>query len=113
ARVRGLGCVPLRQPDDVAGLRGVLRPHAGVTVGLQLSANRAALRSLLPRASCQVAEQVLDLVAVLVCEDVGLCEGTAAGPEAALELVEEAEVDVDVLVGRTGERGGVRARAYA
>ena len=54
------------------------------------------------------------MVAVLVREDVGLRERPAPGAELRLELVEEAEVDVDVAVARAveGPRGR-RGRAAA
>jgi hypothetical protein len=42
-----------------------------------------------------------------VGEHVRLGEGAAAGAEARPQLVEEAEVDVDVLVGRAVERADV------
>ena len=48
------------------------------------------------------------MVAVLVREHVGLGEGAAARAEAVAQLVEEAEVDVDGLVGRAVERADVR-----
>ena len=50
------------------------------------------------------AQQVLDVVPVLVREDVGLGERATLGAEARAQLVEEAEVDVDRLVGRAVER---------
>jgi hypothetical protein len=43
------------------------------------------------------------VVAVLVREDVRLRERPAARPELRLQLVEEAEVDVDVAIARTVE----------
>ena len=49
------------------------------------------------------------MVAVLVREDVRLGERPAARAELRLELVEEAEVDVDVAVARAVERPGRRA----
>ena len=58
------------------------------------------------RAACtssRDAEQVLHVVADLVGDDVGLGE-VARGAEARAQLVEEAEVDVDLLVARTVER---------
>src|SRR5215210_8061701 len=39
--------VCLRQPDDEAGLLRVAAPHAGIAVGLELGAHRAALSSRL------------------------------------------------------------------
>ena len=59
-------------------------------------------------------EQVLHVVAVLVRDDVRLRERPALRAELRLQLVEEAEVDVDALVARAVERpdvGGGRAAA--
>ena len=52
-------------------------------------------------------------MAVLVREHVRLRERPALGAEARLELVEEAEVDVDLLVGGAVERPDLRARVAA
>ena len=74
----------------VLGGRGVLGPHAGVAVGLQLEAYGVALRSLLGPDLAHGAEQVLDVVAVLVGEHVGLHEPAVGAAELLLEhLVEE------------------------
>ena len=91
------------------------RPHAGVAVGLQLDPDRAALRALSVAARpIQDTGQILDVVAVLVGEDVGLGERPASGPELRLELGEEAEIDVHPVIARAVERadrGGGRAAA--
>ena len=50
------------------------------------------------------AEQVLDVVPVLVRDDVHLRERAALGPESRLEVVVEAEIEVDRLVERAVER---------
>ena len=76
-----------------------LGPHAGVAVGLQLEPYRVALRTLLGLHLAHGAEQVLDVVAVLVGEHVGLDEAAARAAELLLEdVVEERGVEVDGLV---------------
>src|SRR4051812_47322080 len=52
-------------------------------------------------------------MAVLVCEDVRLSERAVAAAELRAELVEEAEVDVDLLVRRAVERADVGRRLAA
>ena len=47
------------------------------------------------------------MMAVLVGDDVGLGERAALRAERLVQLLEEAEVDVDHLVGRTVERADV------
>ena len=87
---------------------GVVAPHAGEAVGLQLQAHRqlVGLASVPPAAAAPHlvvdAEQVLHVVADLVRDDVGLGE-VAGRAEAPFQLVVEAEVDVD-LAGRAGSR---------
>ena len=79
-------------------------PHAGVAVGLQLEAHRHPTSG--PRGRRRpgvVAQQVLDVVAVLVGDHVGLGERAALGAEPGPQLVVEAEVDVDLL-SRPGSR---------
>src|SRR6201999_4548859 len=74
-------------------------------VGLQLGPDRVALGA----GAAVVAEQaelVLHVVAVLVGQHIGLGEGTAARSELGLEILEEAEVDVDVAIARAVERAG-------
>ena len=98
----------------VVGAGGVLGPHAGVAVGLQLEPDRVAVGALLGADLAHGAEQVLDVVAVLVGEDVGLDEVAALAAELALEhVVEERGVEVDVLVGRAVERPDVGGRLAA
>ena len=53
------------------------------------------------------------MVAVFVREHVCLGERAALGAEARLQLVVEAEVDVDALVGRAVERADLRVREPA
>jgi hypothetical protein len=109
-----------RIEPHLAGLglaRDVVAPDAREAVGLQLHAHRQLVglglaRALLRGAHLLVdAEQVLHVMADLVRDHVGLRE-VARRAEAPLELVVEAQVDVDPLVGRTVERTdgrGVRA----
>ena len=66
-----------------------------------------------PLSPLQGAEQVLDVVAVLVGDHVALGERPALGAEPRPQLVEEAEVEVDELVGRAVERARVAARGAA
>ena len=47
---------------------------------------------------------------ILVSKDVRLCERPAARAELRLQLIEEAEVDVDVAIARAVERPGRRGR---
>ena len=53
------------------------------------------------------------MVAVLVRDDVGVDEEAAVGPELLLQLVEEAQVDVDEPVGRAVEGAGAAGRTAA
>ena len=62
--------------------------------------------------SLQQTELVLDVVADLVRDHVGVGE-IAAGAELALHLLEEGKVDIDRLVDRAVERAHLRARAAA
>src|SRR5690606_2502265 len=100
---------------DVAGLEpalrllGVVGPDAGEAVGLELEADRqlvvVALAQLAPRLVHLLhrAEQVLDMVADLVRDHVGLGE-VAAGAEALAQHLVEAQVDVHRFVGGAVER---------
>ena len=96
-------------------LSGIMSPHAGVAVGLQLETHRqrvraARIRTLhLPHLPFG-AGQRLHVVADLVREDVGLRE-VARRAEAALQLVEEPEIEIDLAIARTVERPGRGARA--
>ena len=87
------------------GAYRVARPHAGEAVGLQLEAHRTARRPLAVLPDLLVeAHDVLHVVAVLVGDHVRLGERAALGAEVRAQLVEEAEVEVDRLVGRAVER---------
>ena len=113
----GQGLLDIARLEQLA-LLGRVGPHAGVAVGLELEPDRGALGSLrAARALDPVrgAEQVLEVVADLVGDDVGLRE-VPGGAEAVLEGPVEAEVDVHALVagavkgaggGLAGAAGGV------
>jgi len=107
-RGRGAQCVGdvlIGDPREIARLDGVRRPNAGKAIGLQLRSDARALRSLpIVPDPIEDAEQVLDVMPVLVREHVGLRERAAGGPESVGELLEESEVDVHARVGGTVER---------
>ena len=96
--VERVGDVGLRELLDEAGLDCVARPDSREAVRLELDAHGPALRALVLRAA-EDAQEILDVVAVLVGHHVGLRERPSLGAEVLAELVEEAEVDVDVLIG--------------
>ena len=73
---------------------GVRCPYAGVAVRLQLEPHGALSGPVVPCAWSSAALQILDVVAVLVRQDVGLGERPALGAERVFSL-EEAEVEVD------------------
>ncbi len=102
---------------DALGVGGAGRaagPHAGVAVGLELEPDRVAGRTLLGADLAHGAEQVLDVVAELVGEDVRLHEVTTLATELPLEdVLEERRVEVDGLVGRAVERPDVSAGVAA
>ena len=84
-------------------------PHAGVAIGLQLAAHRIRLGAgaAARHARSNSADQVLDVVAVFVRDDIGLRE-LARRAEAIGELVEEREIEIDVAVARAIKRAGGR-----
>ena len=89
-------------------------PHAGVAVGLQLQADGVGVGALLGADPAHGAEQVLDVVAVLVGEHVGAYEGGVLAAELLEDGVEEGRVEVDGLVGGAVERpDGARRGAAA
>ena len=96
--VETIGDVRSGQFGEVAGVDGVARPDAGVAICLELGAYGAPLSPCLAGAGAEGAEQVLDMVAVFVREHIGLREGTALSAELRPQIVEEAEIDVDVPV---------------
>ncbi len=86
-----------RLATGVLGLGGGARPHAGVAVGLELEAYGVALRALLRADLAHGAHQVLDVVAVLVRQHVGLDEAAVGSAQLLLEhAVEERRVEVDL-----------------
>src|SRR4030095_13228643 len=95
--------------EKLSPLVGVVRPNPGQTVRLQLEADGGCIADRLAGAGRSLAqlvgdtEQVLDVVAHLVRDDVGLRE-IARGSEAPIQLVVEGEVDVNLAIGRAVER---------
>src|SRR5205085_2806584 len=73
---------------------------AGQTISLQLDPHGRALRALgiCPARWAQEAHHVLDVVSVLVGDHVRLGKWAALGAEARAQLVEKAEIEVDLLV---------------
>src|SRR4051794_22642747 len=103
--VESVSDVGLRQLGDVAGAHRTVRPDAGEAVGLQFEVDTAALRPGDALANlAHGAEQVLHVVAVFVRDDVGLRERSAGRAEPGAQLVEEAEVEIDVTIRRAVER---------
>ena len=94
-----------------------MSPHTRETVRLELEPNRELVRfgwiRLRELSHARVrAEQVLDVVAELVREHVGLREIPTCA-QALLQLLEESEVEIDLLILRTVERPGGRLREAA
>ena len=119
-RVQPLLQVPLLQQVVLVGRVG---PDAREAVGLQLQEHRELVGVARAAAPLGVhlahdPEQVLDVVAELVGDDVRLGE-VARGAEALLQLAEEAEVEVDLAVdgavegARRGGRAAAPLRAHA
>ena len=102
--VEPVGDVGIGQLLDQRRLDRMGGPHARVAVGLELEAHRAGAWALARLDPAVRAEQVLDVVAVLVGDDVGLGERAALRAEALAQLVVEPEIDVHLLVGRAVER---------
>ena len=102
--------VLLRQLDDQALVDGVARPIRRRNNRPGARCERRGSRALGVAADpIEHARLVLHVVAVLVRDDVRLRERRAPRAEARLELVEEAEVDVDELVARAVERADLGA----
>ena len=109
---------------DVAGVEqlpfliGVGRPDAGQAIGHQFDPDRdrvglGAARVLLRRVGLgENAEQVLDMVADLVGDHVGVGE-IAAAAVFRLHVAEERQVEIDLLVERAIERPHRRLGAAA
>jgi hypothetical protein len=79
----------------------------GELIGFRLAHARLPRIDLLHR-----AEQVLDVMPDLVCDDVSLCE-VAGRAEFRLHVAIEGEIDVNLLVARTIEGADARARHAA
>jgi len=87
--------------EDVPACRG-MAPDAGIAVGLQLHANRQLVGEvgtllLCPADLRSEPQHVLHVMADLVGDHIGLGE-VAGRTEAALQLLEEAEIEIDPLV---------------
>ena len=111
------GLVDVAFFDDAVAL-GVMGPDAGIAVGLQLDPDRdgvaVARRSALalPVGALEDAGKVLDVVADLVGDDIGLGE-IARRAELVLQLPEEVEVEIELLVVGAVERPDRRAGGAA
>ena len=93
-----------------APLCGGMTPNTRETVGLQLHEYRELVgltgtRALSLAHLVLYAEKRLDVVSDLVCDDVGLREVSRRAATSP-ELIEEAQIEIDLLVGRTVERSG-------
>ena len=99
---------------EVAGLDGVVRPDTGEAVGLQLGPDGLARRRPWPPTlRSRMPSRSWTWWPYSWASDVRLRERPARGAELRLQLVEEAEVDVDVPVGRAVERPDLGARGAA
>src|SRR5688572_3315702 len=93
-------------------------PHAGKAIGLQLDLYGERVAFALAHVGAGLPDLLLDaehglhVVPDLVRDDVGLRK-VARRAEAARQLVEEAQVDIDLLVGRAIERADRRLREAA
>ena len=114
ALVGGVQCL-----GDVARVElfhgpGVVSPHAGVAVGLQLHAHRSSAGSGLGAAGARLfhlakgAGELLHVVSYLVGDHIGLGE-IAWRMEAGLQVAEKREVDVELFIAGTieGAHGGL------
>jgi hypothetical protein len=100
-RRRGVERLPdvvLGELAEEPGALGVARPHAREAVGHELDADRAALGPDILRSVPEHAEQVLDVMAVLVGDHVALGKRPALRAEPLLQLVVEAQIEVYVRV---------------
>src|SRR5207248_10353241 len=98
--------VLLRQVLDEAGLHRVRRPHARQTICLELRADGPAFwtSGIGRRAATKEAHHILDVMPVLVSNHVCLGKWSATGAELGAQLIEEAQIQVDLLVERAVER---------
>ena len=109
---------------EVAVLQGtvhpvvVVCPYSGIEVRLQLDAHtdpvgiHLGCPGHLLMGLAEGSEQVLDVVSYLVGDDIGIGEITVS-PDLGPHGLEEIEIEIDGLVGRTIERtyGGIGAAA--
>ena len=103
-RIQRVRYVRLGQRLEVARIHGIGRPDPRVAIRLELCVHRGAVRSSATGAHLEFPEQVLDVVAVFMGDDISLREGPTLSAEARLELIEEGDVQIHDLVGRAVER---------
>src|SRR5919204_6473530 len=108
-RLRDLGVRRLLEEPRV---RGVTRPDSGEAIRLELRPDRGRVGGLVLG---EKAALVLHVMAVLVRDDVPLRERTALRPEPLRQVLEEADVEVDLLVlgAVEGPHRGLRQAARA
>ena len=104
--IEGIRDLGRRERLEELGARGMVRPDAREAVGLELRPDRVALGAAGVAGLPQEAQQVLDVMAVFVGDDVALGERPAGRAEPVAQLLEEVGVEVDQLVGRAIERPG-------
>src|SRR4051794_31512474 len=109
SRRRGQAFLEVTVLED-APVIGRPRPDAGQAVGLELESHRervgvVGIRLALLSDVLLDAELLLDVVAQLVGDDIGLGE-VAGSLEALVQLVEEAEIEIDLAIERAVERPG-------
>ena len=100
--------------EDLFHPLGMMRPDAREEIGLKLQADRQLVGPRLVGPALHGvdlvtdAQQVLDVMTDLVGDHVSLGE-IARGPEFLLQLLKEAQVEVNLLIGRAVKRPDGRA----
>src|SRR5262249_22242605 len=99
---------------ETAALRRGVSPDASEAIGLQFQRDRRAALTgtAIARGALAQTGQVLHVMTELVSDYVRLGEITRRA-EAACELVEEAEIEIHLPIGRAIERAGRRLREAA
>src|SRR3954471_24604494 len=91
---------------EPTSFRRLVSPDPRIAVRLQFERDRCAVRARAPSAYAVTrAEEVLHVMAELVSDHVRLGE-VARRAEAPRQLVEEAQIEVDLVIGRAVERAG-------